>query len=86
MLAALKNDLTDCSPAKQRKLIRFVSSTCKNSNELFGTEQLSSLAELVEPLIDVTDDNEAVIEAAKVFAKLDFSPHSLILKLSLIHI
>ena len=82
MLAALKNDLTDCSPAKQRKLIRFVSSTCKNSRELFGTDQLSSLAELVEPLIDVTDDNEAVIEAAKVFAKLDFSPHSLILKLA----
>ena len=37
---------------------------------------------MVEPLIDVTDDNEAVIEAAKVFAKLDFSPHSLILKLA----
>lgn len=82
MLAALKNDLADCSPAKQRKLIRFVSSTCKNSSELLGTEQLSTLAELVEPLIDVTDDNDAVIEAAKIFAKLNFSPHSLILKLA----
>ena len=82
MLAALKNDLSDCSPAKQRKLIRFVSSTCKNSSELFGAQQLGSLAELVEPLIDATDDNESVIEAAKVFAKLDFSPHSLILKLA----
>ncbi len=82
MLAALKNDLTDCSPEKQRKLIRFVSSTCKNSSELFGVDQLSSLAELVEPLIDATDDKESVIEAAKVFAKLDFSPHSLILKLA----
>jgi len=82
MLAALKNDLTDCSPAKQRKLIRFVSSTCKNSSELFGAQQLSTLAELVEPLIDGTNDNETVIEAANVFAKLDFSPRSLILKLA----
>ena len=82
MLAALKNDLIDCSPAKQSKLIRFVSSTCKNSSELFGAQQLSTLAELVEPLIDATDDNETVIAAAQVFAKLDFSPHSLILKLA----
>ena len=80
MLAALKNDLTDCSPAKQRKLIRFVSSTCKNSSELFGDHQLSALAELVEPLIDVTDDQKTIVEASKTFAKLDFSPHSLILK------
>lgn len=80
MLAALKNDLTDCSPAKQRKLIRFVSTTCKNSGELFGNQQLSALAELVEPLIDITDDKQTVIEASKIFAKLDFSPHNLILK------
>ena len=80
MLAALKNDLTDCSPAKQRKLIRFVSSTCENSSELFEAEQLSTLAELVEPLIDSSDDQEAIIEAANTFAKLDFSPRSLILK------
>ncbi|MEP6446275.1 MAG: DUF2336 domain-containing protein [Hyphomicrobiales bacterium] len=80
MFAALKNDLTDCSPAKQRKLIRFVSSTCKNSVELFGGEQLSTLAELVEPLIDSSDDYEVIIDAANTFARLDFSPHSLILK------
>ena len=82
MLAALKNDLTDCSPAKQRKLIRFVSSTCKNSSALFGAQQLSTLAELVEPLIDSSDDHEAIIDAANTFAKLDFSPRSLILKLA----
>lgn len=80
MLAALKNDLTDCSPAKQRKLIRFVSSTCKNSGELFGEQQLGALAELVEPLIDSSDDHEAIIDAANTFAKLDFSPRNLILK------
>lgn len=80
MLADLKNDLNDCSPAKQRKLLRFVSSTCKNSGGLFGDQQLSVLAELVEPLIDITDDNQTIIEAAETFARLDFSPHSLILK------
>lgn len=80
MLAALKNDLTDCSPAKQGKLIRFVSSTCKNSRELLGDQQLSTLAELVEPLIDTIDDQQTIVDAAQIFAKLDFSPHSLIIK------
>ena len=82
MLAALKNDLIDCSPAKQRKLLRFVSTTCKNSSELFGAQQLSTLAELVEPLIDTSDDREAIIDAANTFAKLDFSPRNLILNLA----
>lgn len=80
MLAALKNDLTDCSPAKQRKLIRFVSSTCKSGGGLLANEHLSVLAELVEPLIDGSDDHSAIVEASKTFARLDFAPRSLILK------
>ncbi|MEP1441552.1 MAG: DUF2336 domain-containing protein [Hyphomicrobiales bacterium] len=35
---------------------------------------------MVEPLIDGTDDNQTIIEASNTFARLAFSPHSLILK------